>query len=80
MIRPVAAATKTTATGAAPVGSSNPSVNSADPDAMKAEPTPRPVSGHSTSAYPVKAVPSQMARWVSSIVAGITASTRSRRW
>ena len=79
MIRPVAAAAKTTAAGAAPAGSSKPSVNSADPDAMKAEPTPRPVSGHSSSAYPAKAVPSQRARWASSIVAGSMVSTRSRR-
>ena len=74
-----AAATNTTAAGAAPAGSSNPSVNSADPAAMKAEPTPSRVSGHSSSAYPAKTVPSQRTSWVSRTVAGSMASTRSRR-
>ena len=66
---PVAAATKTSAAGAAPFGSEKPRVKIDEPASVSAEVMGAPLHGQSTSVYPTTKMASQPTSWVSRIAA-----------
>ena len=75
----MAAARKTIAAGAVPLGSAKPRVKIDEPASVSALVMLRPLNGQSTSVYPATKMASQPTSWVSRMAAAWVARIRSRR-